>query len=100
TVLFLHPTEGGTLLRVLAPLGVLMPSGLGLKIDNQDIGRAGFVKCLASGCYAEVKVDDKLLGSLKGGKTATFIVFETPDQGIGFPIPLAGLNAGLADLPR
>src|SRR5262249_9149823 len=34
------------LLRVLAPLGVLLPSGLGLKIDQTDIGRAGFVRCL------------------------------------------------------
>src|SRR5476651_2861785 len=28
------------LMRVVAPLGVLLPSGLGLKIDNADIGRA------------------------------------------------------------
>src|SRR5256885_15653352 len=34
------------LMRVVAPLGVLLPSGLGLKLDNQDVGRAGFVRCL------------------------------------------------------
>ena len=34
------------LMRVIAPLGVLLPSGLGLKIDKQDVGRAGFVRCL------------------------------------------------------
>ena len=38
------------LMRVVAPLGVLLPSGLGLKIDNADIGRAGFVRCLPNGC--------------------------------------------------
>jgi invasion protein IalB len=27
------------LLRVLAPLGVLLPSGLGLKVDQVDVGR-------------------------------------------------------------
>src|ERR1700739_5121834 len=32
------------LMRVVAPLGVLLPSGLGLKIDNQDVGRAGFLR--------------------------------------------------------
>ena len=32
------------LMRVVAPLGVLLPSGLGLKIDNQDFGCAGFVR--------------------------------------------------------
>src|SRR5262245_39815803 len=28
------------LMRVVAPLGVLLPSGLGLKLDNQDVGRS------------------------------------------------------------
>ena len=37
------------LMRVVAPLGVLLPSGLGLKLDNQDVGRAGFVRCLPNG---------------------------------------------------
>ena len=42
------------ILRVLAPLGVLLPSGLGLRIDDEEIGRAGFVRCLPNGCIAEV----------------------------------------------
>jgi invasion protein IalB len=41
------------LMRVVAPLGVLIPSGLGLKIDQTDVGRAGFVRCLPNGCVAE-----------------------------------------------
>ena len=49
------------LMRVLAPLGVLLPSGLGLKIDKADVGRAGFVRCLPNGCVAEVVMDDKLV---------------------------------------
>ena len=53
------------LMRVVAPLGVLLPSGLGLKLDNVDVGRAGFVRCLPNGCVAEVVMDDKLLGQLQ-----------------------------------
>ena len=49
------------LMRVVAPLGVLLPSGLGLKIDQADIGRAGFVRCLPNGCIAEVVMDDELI---------------------------------------
>ncbi len=73
------------LMRVVAPLGVLLPSGLGLKLDNADVGRAGFVRCLPNGCVAEVVMDDKLLDQLKNAKTATFIIFETPEEEIGFP---------------
>jgi invasion protein IalB len=46
------------LMRVIAPMGVLLPSGLGLKIDQADVGRAGFVRCLPNGCVAEVVMDD------------------------------------------
>jgi len=87
------------LMRVVAPLGVLLPSGLGLKLDNQDVGRAGFVRCLPNGCVAEVVMDDKLLGQLRSAKTATFIIFETPEEGIGFPLSLNGLGEGYDKLP-
>jgi invasion protein IalB len=87
------------LMRVVAPLGVLLPSGLGLKLDNVDVGRAGFVRCLPNGCVAEVQMDDKLLNQLKTAKTATFIIFETPEEGIGFPLSLNGLAEGYDQLP-
>jgi invasion protein IalB len=87
------------LMRVVAPLGVLIPSGLGLKLDEKDLGRAGFVRCLPNGCVAEVVMDDTLLGQLKGAKTATFIIFETPEEGIGFPLSLKGLGEGYDKLP-
>ncbi|WP_013500780.1 invasion associated locus B family protein [Rhodopseudomonas palustris] len=87
------------LMRVVAPLGVLLPSGLGLKLDNADIGRAGFVRCLPNGCVAEVVMDDKLLGQLRTAKTATFIIFETPEEGIGFPLSLNGIGEGYDKLP-
>jgi invasion protein IalB len=87
------------LLRVLAPLGVLLPSGLSLKVDDQDLGRAGFVRCLPNGCVAEVVMEDKLVDQLKNGKTATFIIFQTPEQGIGIPISLQGFGEAIDKLP-
>jgi invasion protein IalB len=87
------------LMRVVAPLGVLLPSGLGLKIDQVDVGRAGFVRCLPNGCIAEVVMDDTLIGKLRNGKTATFIIFQTPEEGIGFPMSLAGFGEGYDKLP-
>lgn len=87
------------LLRVLAPLGVLLPSGLGLKIDNNEMGRAGFVRCLPDGCLAEVILDDNLIQKLRSGKTATFVIFQTPEEGIGIPISLNGFGPGFDALP-
>ncbi|QCI65731.1 invasion associated locus B family protein [Phreatobacter stygius] len=100
TIIALKTADGrARLLRVLAPLGVLLPSGLGLKIDNADVGRAGFVRCLPSGCVAEVVMEDTLLNQLSAGQTATFIIFQTPEEGIGVPVSLNGFKDGFAALP-
>ena len=99
-VIVLKTADGkNRLLRVIAPLGVLIPSGLGLKIDDTDIGHAGFVRCLPTGCVAEVVMEDKLLDQLKTGKSAVFIIFQTPEEGIGIPLNLTGFADAFAELP-
>lgn len=104
------PAGRRPVLRVIAPLGVLLPSGLGLKIESakektpqgqpvvKDIGSTGFVKCLPNGCIAEVEMDDRLLGEFKAGRTATFIIFQTPAEGRGLPLNLAGFEEGFQAL--
>ncbi len=87
------------LLRVLAPLGVLLPNGLGLNIDGEDQGRVAFVRCLPNGCIAEVVMDDELIEKLSAGTTGYFIVFKTPEEGIGIPVSLTGFGEGFAALP-
>jgi invasion protein IalB len=109
------PATGGPptrkpVLRVIAPLGVLLPRGLGLRIESatekdkdgkpvvKDIGSTGFVKCVPSGCVAEVEIDDKLNAELKNGSTATFIIFDKPNEGRGLPLALSGFERGLQAL--
>ncbi|MBA4782650.1 MAG: invasion associated locus B family protein [Rhizobiales bacterium] len=88
-------------LRVLAPLGVLLPSGLGLRVDEANLGSAPFVRCLPDGgCVSEIVMDDKLVGQLKKGKTATFVIFQTPEEGIGIPIALNGFTAAFDALDK
>ncbi len=99
-IIVLKTADGKSrLLRVVTQLGVLLPAGLGLKIDQVDVGRAGFVRCLATGCVAEVVMEDKLIDQLGAGKNATFIVFNTPEEGVGIPLALAGFKEGFAKLP-
>jgi invasion protein IalB len=87
------------ILRVLAPLGVLLPRGLGLRIDQTDMGTTGFIRCLPNGCVSEVLMDETLIQQLRTGKEAMFIIFQTPEEGIGVPISLAGFGEGFDSLP-
>ena len=98
-VIVLRTADGkNRLLRVIAPLGVLLPSGLGLKIDSVDIGHAGFVRCQPSGCIAEVVMEDKLVDQFKTGKTAVFIISQTPEEAVGIPLQLAGFKEAFDEL--
>jgi invasion protein IalB len=90
--------ENKKLLRVVVPLGVLLPTGLGLKIDNEDVGNAPFLKCGKRGCVAEVVLQEEVIGKLKKGENAMFIIFDTPEAGIGIPVSLQGFSDAFAGL--
>ena len=57
------------------------------------------MRCLPNGCVAEVVMEDKLIDQMKNGQSATFIIFQTPEEGIGIPLALAGFKEGLEQLP-
>jgi invasion protein IalB len=99
SVIVLKTVDGKSrLIRVLAPLGVLLPSQLGLRIDGASVGHVQFVRCLPNGCVAEAVIEDDLMKKLSTGKSATFIIFQTPEEGIGIPVSLKGFADGFAAL--
>lgn len=98
TVYFQKFANGTRVLRVFAPLGILLPPGLGLKVDDKDVGNAPFLRCHSFACYAQVVAEDKLVEQLRKGQTAVFIIFQTEEAGIGIPISLKGFGDALAKL--
>lgn len=97
-VYFQRFSDGKKVLRVFAPLGVLLPRGLGLSIDNKSIGPVPFVRCSMYGCYAQIPLEDKLIDQLKAGKQAVFVIYQTEEAGIGIPVSLAGFGQAIAAL--
>lgn len=100
SITYLRPADrNGDLLRIQAPLGILLPNGIGLDVDGEDIGTAYFIRCFTDGCWADVRVDEKLLDVFKSGKEAIFKVFQTPEEGIGIPVNLNGFDEAYESLP-
>lgn len=99
-VVFLLASDGRKVLRVVAPLGVLLPFGLGLRIDDEAMGDKPlpFIRCRPMGCISEIIVKDKLLNKLKTGKKALFIIVETKEEGRAIPVSLKGFSKGLVRL--
>ena len=93
------PDKKSVLLRVLLPLGVLLPNELGLYVDQADMGRVKFEKCTADGCQVQAILSQNISDAFLKGKQATFTVFKTPEQGIGIPISLEGFAEAFSALP-
>jgi invasion protein IalB len=98
-VVIFKPPGSAPILRVVAPLGVLLPQGVGLKIDQADQGRVGFLSCTPEGCVAEAELSAEQIAKLSTAATATFSLAQTPSQGVSVPIGLKGFKEGFAALP-
>lgn len=99
SVIVLKTADGQSrILRILAPLGVLLPNGLGLIIDGKDLGRAYFTRCFSDGCFVQVIMDENILNALETGSTAIFFIFQSEEEGIGLPVDLSGFAEGFASL--
>jgi len=98
------PPQEGTLLRVIVPIRVELPLGVGIKISserekNKDVGNMPYRRCLGENCVAEVILTEKDMQNFLDGKFATFFIFTTPEEGIGGIIDLTGVKAGFNALP-
>lgn len=87
------------ILKVIVPLGILLPKGLGLIIDGKDVGRAYFLACRTYGCEVQVTIDKSLMQALDSGKQAVFTIYKTQEAGIGIPVELNGFAEGFDALP-
>lgn len=82
------------LIKILVPLGILLPTGVGMEIDGQNLGLTGFLRCAPNGCTASATLSETLLEKMKTAKKAAFTVFLTPEDGLSIPVSLDGLAKG------
>lgn len=89
-----------TMMRVMAPIGVFLPTGVALEIDGAAVGRVPFTRCMPQICIAFAEASPETLVKLKKGTEANFIVYEAPGIGLPMKMSLEGFSAGLAALDK
>ena len=98
--LYKLPKNQGTLMRVFVPIRVELRLGVGIKIDNKDMGKMEYRRCLGDNCVAEAFLKDNDLKAFLDGKMATYFIFTTPEEGVGGMIDLNGLKDAYNSLPK
>ena len=86
------------MMRVMAPIGVYLPTGVALEIDGAAVGRVPFTRCRPQICEALAEASSTTLEKMKKGTTANFIVYEAPGLGVPMKISLEGFSAALDSL--
>jgi invasion protein IalB len=87
-----------TMMRVMAPIGVFLPTGVALEIDGAAVGRVPFTRCLPQVCIAFAEAQPATLEKLKKGTTANFIIYEAPGLGLPMKLSLSGFSKAFESL--
>jgi invasion protein IalB len=89
-------------LLILLPLGIALPPGTFLQIDQGEERRVQVERCESQGCRIELLLDDDLLPLLKAGSRASIGFHVYDGQGerprVDVPISLIGFSAALAEV--
>lgn len=89
-----------TMMRILAPIGVFLPTGVALEIDGNAVGRVPFTRCMPQICMAFAEASPETLGKLKKGNAANFIIYEAPGLGLPMKLSLEGFSAAMEELNK
>jgi len=91
-------------LLFVLPLGISLPPGAFLRIDQGEEEQVPVERCERQGCRIELLLDDELLARLKAGTRATvsFHVYDGQGQRprVDVPVSLLGFSAALAEVMK
>lgn len=82
-------------LMLIGPLGVMLPPGVAVQVDENEGHRVPFLQCTQMGCQTLITLSDKDIAELKAGTTMK--VGMTPPNGqlTVIPVSLKGFTAAM-----
>ena len=86
-------------LMVMVPLGMALPPGVQLKVDENEPVKLQYTLCHVAGCTAEAEATPAVIDQMKKGKQVVVAAINLAGKAIGFPVPLNGFNQALTGKP-
>lgn len=81
--------EQKKILRITLPLGMQLPQGTRMIVDQEQPMMGRYIVCMPNGCMADFEVDGPFVGKMKKGQTLTLQGINLPGQAASYPLPLA-----------
>lgn len=87
---------------LVLPLGISLPPGVFVKVDEGEAQAVPVERCTPDGCRVELLLDTPFLNKLKSGTTMTVVFHVYDQQGqrerVGVPVSLLGFTAALNEV--
>lgn len=91
SVLVRVPAESHTpAMMIHLPLGLFLPAGITLQLDQQMSLQLNVQTCDANGCYSGTPISENMLTAMKTGKHLTVSFQSLAKQTMSVPVPLVG----------
>lgn len=85
--------DGSTpMLLLTAPLGVHLPGGLRLQIDDGETMRMPFERCTSRGCHAAATLEQDVVDALKAGLQLKVTFGDGASEPVTLPVSLQGFT--------
>lgn len=83
---------------LIMPLGIYLPAGAQMKVDENEPFKFQVRTCTAVGCVAYLTLTDPVLDIFKKGQKATVYMAQADGKTIGIEIPLKGFTKTLKEI--
>ena len=85
--------------RLLTPVGLLLRPGFRFSVDKGSQLPGEFEICMPNGCFAESKIKQATLDSLKKGTTLNIVFKNSMNNELTFSLPVAGFGKAFDGAP-
>ena len=83
---------------ITLPLGISIPPGISIRIDEKHQQNLAIQACFPNGCQAAFQPDEAWLAAFSAGSKAEVIFNNIHNQAISIPVSLKGVTAGIRAL--
>ncbi len=87
-----------TVMQFTVPLGLYLPSGIGLQVDQAQPIRVAIEVCTNQACVARYRLEEAVRGAMQKGQQAKVQLVRANRQAIDVPISLKGFTKAYAAL--
>lgn len=94
------PSKPEPVMILTLPLGIALPPGVQVQVDEGKTGRAPIETCTPQGCRVGIPLVDEFLTSLKMGNTLNVTFANLQRKGLSVPVSLSGFSAGMSALKK